>query len=148
MAEPIVTGVTVREVGAAELDTIRTLNRVIFEEERIINTFEHKHLLMLLAEVDDRPVGFKIGYRESRYVYYSAKGGVLPAYRRTGVARALMAAMIDRIRPFGYRRFAFDTFPNRHPGMTVLALMDGFQVVQADYNHTYRDYRIRFEKRI
>jgi hypothetical protein len=32
--------------------------------------------------------------------------------------------------------------------MTVLALRDGFRVVTADYNHTYRDFRLRFEKQI
>lgn len=148
MPEADRSGLVIHEVGPESLETIRDLNRTIFEEERIINTFERSHVLMLLAVLDGRPVGFKVGYRENRFVYYSAKGGVLPDVRRHGIARALMEAMIDRIRPHGYRRFAFDTFPNRHPGMTVLALREGFRVVQADYNHTYRDFRLRFEKRI
>lgn len=148
MAEPIVSGLAIREVDRPALDQIRALNRVIFDEDRVINTFDHTHLMMLLAEFDGQPVGFKIGYRENRLVFYSAKGGVLEPFRRRGIAKALMDDMIERVRLLGYRRFAFDTFPNRHPGMTVLALREGFRVVQADYNHTYRDYRIRFEKRI
>jgi GNAT superfamily N-acetyltransferase len=148
MCELHVAGLVIREVGRESMDTIRELNRIIFEEERIINTFDRPHLLMLLAEIDEEPVGFKIGYRENRFVYYSAKGGVLEEYRRTGIARAMMQELVDRVRPYGYRRLAFDTFPNRHPGMTVLALRDGFRVVMADYNHTYRDFRLRFEKQI
>ena len=138
----------IREISLDELEPVRWMNREIFDEERIINTFERQHLLILLAEVDGRPAGFKIGYRENRFVFYSAKGGVLPAYRRMGLARTMLVDMIERVRPAGYRRFAFDTFPNLHPGMTVLALREGFRVVQADYNPTYRDFRLRFEIRL
>ena len=136
------------EVGRAQLDVIKRLNRVIFEEERIINTFEREDLLMLLASLGDEPVGFKIGYKESRGTFYSAKGGVLAAYRRRGISRRLLYAMADRIRRKGYRILAYDTFPNMHPGMTVMGLEEGFQVTRADYNPTYKDFRLRFEKNL
>lgn len=136
------------EIGMARLDVIKRLNRVIFDEERVINTFNRDDLLMLLASLGDEPVGFKIGYRESRETFYSAKGGVLQAYRRTGISRRLLYAMIDRIRHKGYRTLAYDTFPNMHPGMTVMGLEEGFRVTRADYNPTYKDFRLRFEKKI
>ena len=138
----------IEEVSLADIETIRQLNRVIFQEERIINTFEREALLMLLAFMGDKPVGFKIGYQESRYTYYSAKGGVLKAYRRQGISRQLLHDMMGRVRQARYHVFAFDTFPNMHPGMTVLGLEEGFRVTRADYNPTYRDYRLRFEKRL
>lgn len=138
----------ITEVGLDTLALIRDLNVAIFDEQRVINTFDREDLLMLLATVDGEPAGFKIGYRESRYVFYSAKGGVLPEYRRSGIARRMLAVMMERVREDGYVRFAFDTFPNRHPGMTVLALAQGFRLTKADYNATYRDYRLRFEKRL
>ena len=138
----------IAEVGMAQLDVIKRLNRVIFKEERVINTFDREDLLMLLAWLGDEPVGFKIGYRESRDTFYSAKGGVLAAYRRQGISRRLLYAMIDSIRRKGYRSLAYDTFPNMHPGMTVMGLDEGFRVTRADYNPTYKDFRLRFEKRI
>ena len=46
----------------------------------------------------------------------------------------------------GYRRLAFDTFPNLHLGMTVLGLTEGYRVETAGYNAAYQDYRLRFEK--
>jgi hypothetical protein len=46
----------------------------------------------------------------------------------------------------GYDRFAYDTFPNKHPGMTVLGLDEGFEVTRAGYSARYEDYRLRFEK--
>jgi len=140
--------VRIVEVGLSQMDVIRSLNEIIFEEERVINTLEREDLLMLLAYLGDEPIGFKIGYRESRFVFYSAKGGVLPEYRRCGIARRLLDEMLRRVKEKGYVRFAFDTFPNRHPGMAVLALTEGFRLTKADYNALYKDYRLRFEKKL
>ena len=54
--------------------------------------------------------------------------------------------MLDDVRAAGYARFVFDTFPNKHPGMTVLALAEAFRLVKAGYSPQYKDYRLRFEK--
>lgn len=147
-ASEILTSVTIEEVGVDKLDVIQDLNLTIFEEQRIINTFDREDLMLLLASIDGEAIAFKIGYRENRFIYYSAKGGVLPEYRRNGIARLLLFDMMDRIRTRGYQRFAFDTFPNRHPGMAVMALQEGFRITKADFNTTYRDYRLRFEKKL
>ncbi|PIQ63409.1 MAG: GNAT family N-acetyltransferase [Bacteroidetes bacterium CG12_big_fil_rev_8_21_14_0_65_60_17] len=135
----------IEAVGPERLDVIRTMNRSIFREERIINTFERDDLVMLLAWHDDTPVGFKVGYRENRFIFYSAKGGVIPSFRRQGVATALLSEMAECATGMGYRRFAFDTFPNLHPGMTIMALKSGFRLIKSDYNTVYREYRLRFE---
>jgi len=134
------------EVDRTSLDIVRALNVAIFHEERIINTFDREDLIMLLAVVDGEPVGFKIGYRENRFVFYSAKGGVLPEHRREGVALKMLHEMLSLARERGYIRFAYDTFPNRDAGMTIIGLNEGFRVVKADFNKTYKDWRIRLEK--
>lgn len=136
------------EVDLTSLDVVKELNVEIFDEERIINTFERDDLLMMLTLVDERPVGFKIGYRENRFVFYSAKGGVLPEFRRQGLATRMLYYMMDEARARGYVRFAYDTFPNRDQGMTILGLNEGFRVVKADFNKTYKDWRLRLEKRL
>jgi GNAT superfamily N-acetyltransferase len=141
-------GLIIESVGMDALDRIREMNRTIFREERIINTFEREDLVMLEARVHGEPVGFKVGYRENRFTFYSAKGGVLPAYRRRGIAVAMLDAMMSGARNRGYLRFAFDTFPNLHPGMTILALEQGFILVKSDFNSLYREYRLRFEKKL
>jgi ribosomal protein S18 acetylase RimI-like enzyme len=137
--------VRIKQVGLDQLSVIRRLNQEVFEEERIINTFDRDDLLMLLAVCRGEPAGFKIGYRLKPDTFYSAKGGVLPDYRRLGIARALLYEMLDHVREQGYRRFVYDTFPNKHPGMTVLGLAEGFEVVDAGYSPQYSDYRLRFE---
>lgn len=138
----------IERVGMERLGVIHRLNTTIFDEERIINTFERTDLLMLLALLDDEPVGFKVGYRLRPGTFYSAKGGVLPPCRRQGIARALLHVMMDCVRDWGYQTFAYDTFPNRHPGMTILGLSEGFRVAKAGYNPQYDDYRLRFEKEL
>lgn len=140
--------ITIARVGMDALDEIRRLNEIVFGEKRVINQFDRPDLLMLLARHGEEAVGFKVGYGESRTTFYSAKGGVLVPWRRHGVARQLLHAMMDAARAMGYRRFAYDTFPNMHPGMTVLGLSEGFRVTAAGFNATYQDYRIRFEKNL
>lgn len=138
----------IEQVGLDALPVIRPMNRIIFNEERIINTFERPDVVILIAWWGAEPVGFKIGYRENRFTFYSAKGGVLPGWRRRGIALALLEDMMDRVRQMGFTRFAFDTFPNLHPGMTILALRGGFRLVKSDFNATYHEYRLRFETRL
>jgi GNAT superfamily N-acetyltransferase len=139
---------TIEEVGMEAVGMIRRINQECFGEERIINTFERDGLRMLLALLGGQPVGFKIGYRENRFNFYSAKGGVAPGHRRSGIARLLLVRMEDLARDQGYRYFCYDTFPNLHPGMTVMGLNEGYRVTRADFNPTYRDFRLRFEKRL
>jgi ribosomal protein S18 acetylase RimI-like enzyme len=136
----------IEAVGLNALETIRRLNVAIFDEERIINTFDRDDIRTFLARADGEPVGFKLGYRLDAKAFYSAKGGVLPGFRRQGIARALLYVMIDDVRAAGYARFVFDTFPNKHPGMTVMALNENFRLIKAGYSPQYKDYRLRFEK--
>jgi GNAT superfamily N-acetyltransferase len=135
---------TIGEVSLDRLDLIRRLNVAIFDDEHIINTFDRDDLLILVAWTDDVAVGFKIGYRRDASTFYSAKGGVRGAYRRNGIARALLYAMLDTAAARGYERFVYDTFPNKHPGMTVMGLDEGFRVIRAGYSPRYEDYRLRF----
>lgn len=133
------------EIGMDQLDTIRRLNVAIFDDEHVINTFDRNGLLMLLARTAETAVGFKIGYQLDESTFYSAKGGVHDSYRRKGIARALLHAMLEVVQDRGYDRFVYDTFPNKHPGMTVLGLDEGFEVIRAGYSSQYQDYRLRFE---
>ena len=139
-------GLRIERIGLDRFDEVRALNRAVFGEDRVIMRLDRDDLVVLLASVEGEAVGYKVGYRESAGTFYSAKGGVVEAWRRTGVARALLAEMEAEARTLGYRRFAFDTFPNKHPGMTVLALAERFELTAAGYNAAYRDYRLRFER--
>jgi GNAT superfamily N-acetyltransferase len=136
----------IERVGLDRFPDVRALNERIFGDERVIQRLDRPHLTLLLVHVGEEPVAFKIGYGESPATFYSAKGGVLEGYRRMGLARGMLHRMMDEARDLGYRRFAYDTFPNRHPGMIVLGLAEGFAVTAAGYNAAYRDFRVRLER--
>ena len=121
------------------------LNVAIFDDDHIIKTFDRDDLLILVAHSEGTAVGFKLGYQLDPRSFYSAKGGVRKTHRRHGIARALLYAMLDVVRDRGYDRFVYDTFPNKHPGMTVMGLDEGFRVIRAGYSPRYQDYRLRFE---
>ncbi len=142
----VVPGLAVERVGLDGIAAVEALNLAVFGDTRIIHRLDRDRLTMLVASLGGTPVGFKVGYAESQDVFYSAKGGVLEAARRRGIARLLLERMADEARAMGFARFAFDTFPNKHPGMTVLGLAAGFTVTAAGFNSAYRDYRLRFEK--
>ena len=64
----------------------------------------------MLAFVGDEAVGYKVGYRESATTFYSAKGGVLDAWRRMGVAKALLVRMEAEARRMGRLRRNFQGY--------------------------------------
>ena len=145
---PNLPSLLVHDVDLEHMKDIREMNQVIFKEQRIINSFEKEDLMVLEARLNGEPVGFKVGYRENSKIFYSAKGGVLPSFRRKGIAIVLLNDMMKRVAEMGYQYFAFDTFPNLHPGMTILAMENGFTLKKADYNAVYKEYRLRFEKKL
>ncbi|MBN8589574.1 MAG: GNAT family N-acetyltransferase [Rhodothermia bacterium] len=137
---------TIQLTGRESLPIIERMNEVIFGDRHIIARLDREDLTILMAYAENLPVGFKVGYMGNEKVFYSAKGGVLPAYRRNGLARAMLHQMMEIARSRGYRAFVFDTFPNKHPGMTILALSEGFTVINAQHNKTFNDYNLRFQK--
>jgi predicted GNAT superfamily acetyltransferase len=145
---PSLPGLSIHLLDLSELDELKKMNRFIFSEERVINSFEKDDLLILEARMNGKPVGFKVGYRENKKIFYSAKGGVMPEYRRKGIAIILLNEMMKHAADEGYHIFAFDTFPNLHPGMTILAMESGFKLAKADFNAVYKEYRLRFERRL
>ena len=91
------------------------------------------------------PLGSRLDIGKTSERSIQQRGGVLPAYRRKGIALALLNNMMAIVQHRGYPVFAFDTFPNMHPGMTILAMEKGFRLIKADFNSLYREYRLRFE---
>jgi GNAT superfamily N-acetyltransferase len=135
----------IRLVGLEALPVVAALNRQLFDEERIINRFDRPDLVMMMAFFGDEPAGFKIGYGLDQGVYYSAKGGVLERYRRRGIASGLLDSLMEEASRRGYQTYCFDTFPNQHTGMAVLALERGFIVSEVRFSDIYHDLRVRFQ---
>ncbi len=129
-------------------DLVRDINYQLFKEDRIINQYTNPDTIVLTASYNNIIVGFKVGYGRSKNVFYSAKGGVLPEYRRLGIARKLLNSMMIEAHKLGYELFCYDTFPNRHRGMIILGLNEGFTVTDAKWNDFYQDFQIHLEKKL
>ena len=83
--------------------------------------------LILIAFVDGQAAGFKVGYEREGY-FYSWMGGVLPAFRRLGIAKKLAHMQETRVREMGYDSITFKT-RNQHKGMLLFALKNGFDII-------------------
>ena len=138
--------ISVSEVNRLEMDVIHGLNQEIFTEHRIINRLDHPVLITLVAKYKGIPIGFKVGYGRNRRIFYSAKGGVLPRFRRNGVARLLLDKMRLLAHSRGFRIFQYDTFPNLFPGMLILGLKEGFKVRNVEWSNQYNDYKMTLEQ--
>lgn len=102
-----------------------------------------KHLV-LIVEVDGQIAGFKVGYERAGY-WYSWLGGVLPAFRRRGLALALAEAQEKWVQQQGYPHVTFKTL-NRHRNMLLFAIGRGFQIIGYEERADIAESRIWLRK--
>lgn len=100
--------------------------------------------LILVAEIDGLPAAFKVGYERDGY-FYSWMGGVLPAYRRRGLARALAEAQEEWAKKEGYPHLTFKT-RNTHRNMLLFAIGRGFQIIELEKRERVEEHRILLRK--
>lgn len=120
------------EAALAVMDEVAALYQRVFESpagEMLDGAAEKPHLTLWLARAEGgRALGFKLGYRRSPEAFYSWLGGVDPAARGGGIARALMRAQHGWLREQGYRVVRTETM-NRFRAMLLLNIQEGFDVV-------------------
>ena len=84
---------------------------------------------LFIAEIDGELAGFKAGYdRYQDGSYYSWLGGVVPAFRRYGVAQSLLEAQEAWASESGYNGFYVKT-RNRFVGMRIFLAKNGYEVI-------------------
>ena len=97
----------------------------ISEYSKRLNSTVH---LILTAYDDHIPIAFKIGYhRYSDGSFYSWMGGVLPNYRRKGIANNLADHQETWAKKKGYNSIKLQT-RSKHNAMLALAINRGFQI--------------------
>ena len=84
--------------------------------------------LALVATVDSRPVGFKLGFALDDDQFYSWVGGVRPDYRGYGVGWRLLAEQEAWALKSGYRSILVKSM-NRFPPMICLLVSRGYAIV-------------------
>lgn len=138
------------EIGSEEIQSIAVIMKEAFGEwdrKYFDATFNYRKTFQLfIAEVEGKPVGFKLGYEQSEGEFYSWLGGVLPEYRGLGIAADLMKAQHDWCRKHGYQKIQTKT-QNRFREMLLLNLKFGFDVIGL-HTSTSGEPKIILEKRL
>ena len=100
--------------------------------------------LILVASVGEKAVGFKVGYERDGF-FYSWMGGILPEFRRIGIAQALADEQERWAKEQGYNSVTFKT-RNAHKGMLIFALKNGFSIIGFKEKETVATNRILLRK--
>ena len=104
--------------------------------------------LIAVAYAENKPVGFKVGYeREQDGSFYSWMGGILPGFRRQGIARQLADYQESWAQKKGYTIIKMKT-RNRLKSMLYFALGNGFNITKVEEAESVDENRIHLEKRI
>lgn len=140
-------------ISPGTVDEVVAISKVIPEFESPYDTAEyHKRLkgvffLVLIARINQQPVGFKAGYALNHAVFYSWMGGVVESARRKGVAKALAAFQQKVLKEKGYTTIRTKTRA-MHQAMLDFLLEDGFVVVEQIEKEKAEEKRIILEKQI
>ncbi|MGQ9649868.1 MAG: GNAT family N-acetyltransferase [Phycisphaerae bacterium] len=139
-------------VGMNDLPLIVDLYNEIFRPGREYAFFSHRlgtqrNPLLLLAQVQKRPVGFALGYELKQSTFYCWYIGVLPEFRRAGVASQMMEAMTAWARDQGYQIIRFECY-NRHRPMLHVAIRQNYNIVGIRYDADAEDNLIILEQNV
>jgi GNAT superfamily N-acetyltransferase len=120
----------------------------VYEEEAYVRRLSERLHLILIAEVDGTSAGFKVCYQsETPGILYSWMGAVLPAFRNSGIARAMAESQEAWARRQGFHTIRFKT-RNRFVQMLHFGLSRGFRIVGFEKRGEVADYRILLEKQL
>jgi GNAT superfamily N-acetyltransferase len=136
--------------GPEDLPVIVSLYNQIFRPARDVDSFSRRfrgryNVLELIARLQDRPVGFFLGFELKPTVFFAWFYGVLPEFRRQGIASQLMDAVHAWARQNDYESIRFECH-NQHRPMLHLAIALGYDIVGIRWDPDRGDNLVIFEK--
>ena len=139
-------------IGLSELPIVVDLFNQVFRPGRDLSFFERRltgrhNSLILLGLIQRQPVGFALGYEIKPSTFYDWLIGVLPDYRRAGIASQLMEGMSAWASDNDYRAIRFECF-NHHRPMLHLAISQDFNAVGFRYDADAEDNLLILEQNV
>jgi GNAT superfamily N-acetyltransferase len=136
--------------GPSELEVIADIYNHVFSPKRDVAFFERRmrgraNVLRLIAEVDHRPVGFSCGIELKPDTWFNWLVGVLPDFRRAGIAAQLTEAEHAWARDHGYRYVRMECH-NQHRPVLHMGITLGFDVVGVRWDSDFNTNLVIFEK--
>src|SRR5262249_36739457 len=137
-------------VGMEDLPEIVQLYNHIFRPGRDAESFRRRYrgrhnVLQMVARVNDRPVGFFLGFELKPQTFFGWSWGVLPDFRRQGIASQLMDAVHAWARQNDYESIRFECH-SRHRPMLHLGIAHEYDIVGIRWDHDRGENMILFEK--
>ncbi len=140
-------------VGNSNNNTFQQLLKIyaeIFKDadiEFFTNRFrEHSKVISVLAFNKKELIGFKVGYPYDEDTFYSWVGGVLPNYRKQGIANKLAEQQELEAKSQGFNKIRNKSM-NEFKPMMILNLKRGFDIVKF-YTNSKEQTKIVFEKHL
>lgn len=119
-----------------------------YVEEIYVQRLGDKKHLIAIAEVDGQLAGFKVGYDKfGNSTFYTWMGGVLPQFRKKGLAKALAEFQENYARNEGYNAVILKT-RNRHKNMLHFAISSGFEIIEVEPRAESSENRILLKKKL
>ena len=137
-------------VGPEDLPVIVQLYNQIFRPPRDLESFRRRYrgrynILQLVARLQDRPVGFFLGFELKPTVFFAWFYGVLPDHRRSGIASQLIEAVHSWAKQNDYESIRFECH-NQHRPMLHLAIALEYDIVGIRWDPDRGDNLVIFEK--
>jgi GNAT superfamily N-acetyltransferase len=137
-------------VGLGELDLITKLYNQVFtpprDEDSLRRRMEgRRNALLLVAHVERRPVGFLTALELKPDTHFGWLCGVLPDFRRQGIASQLLQAHEAWAAEQSYEILRFECY-NRHRPMLQVAITHGYNIVGIRWDSQHHDNLVIFEK--
>jgi GNAT superfamily N-acetyltransferase len=137
-------------VGPGDIPLVAELYSQVFRPARDPAFFRRRfqgrcNVLMLVATLENEPVGFFIGFELKPTVYFAWFYGVLPHNRRQGIASQLMDAVHSWAAEQGYEAIRFECH-NQHRPMLHLAIARHYDIVGIRWDPDRGENLVIFEK--
>ncbi|MEA1882581.1 MAG: GNAT family N-acetyltransferase [Candidatus Marinimicrobia bacterium] len=139
------------QINEGDLENTYAISKMISEFDSPFTMAEYEKRLdgsglVLTAEIDGDPVGFKVGYdRFQDGSFYSWMGGVDPDHRQKGIATELADYQEMWAKSQGYSSIKLKT-RNKHEEMIEFSIKRGFDIIDSEPNDDIREIRIWMEK--
>ncbi len=133
-----------------DLAVIGQLYNQIFRPHTDAEHFHRRYLgrhnvVQMVARLDERAAGFALGFELKPRVFFAWFYGVLPAYRRQGIASQLMEAMHSWARQNDYESIRFECH-NQHRAMLHLAINNEYDIIGIRWDGDRGDNLIQLQK--
>jgi ribosomal protein S18 acetylase RimI-like enzyme len=96
-------------------------------KQKLDERLKNRQHLVLIAEASQQPIAYKLGYALSDSEFYSWLGGVIPSYRKQGIATKLREAQEALAVENNYQVLSVKSM-NRYPAMLQLLISSGYHI--------------------